>query len=351
MKKFIVASTLLTLAAFGTGCSQSASFSLLPSESNFQQAGLTKNKIDILWVVDNSGSMDSSQQNLAANIQSFMTQFNARGYDYQMAVTTTDAYKEYFGAGQAQSKFRDGTDQTSHTGVFIVDRNTPDLVNTLTTNAMQGIYGSGDERAFQSFKAALNNPMNAGFPRAGAFLAIIVLSDEDDFSTDNSSATTDYNNPALHTIDSYVSYLDGLTGATADTRVQKYSVNAISIMDQQCLATLNAQTAGRKIGVRMQQLATATNGLVGDLCGDFGATLATMSAYILNAVTEFFLDREPDVATLRVYVEGHLAPAIADPSGDGYMYHADRNSISFHGTWVPGASDSVTVKFEPKSIM
>src|SRR4051812_14519560 len=112
MKKLIVASTLLTLAAFGTGCSQSASFSLLPSESNFQQAGLTKNKIDILWVVDNSGSMDSSQQNLAANIQSFVTQFNSRGYDYQMAVTTTDAYKEYFGAGQAQSKFRDGTDQT-----------------------------------------------------------------------------------------------------------------------------------------------------------------------------------------------------------------------------------------------
>ncbi|HVK62543.1 MAG TPA: hypothetical protein VM432_13375 [Bdellovibrionales bacterium] len=339
--------------ALMTGCgSNSSSFSLLPSEANFEQAALTKNKIDILWVVDNSGSMDSSQQALATNIARFIELFNKRGFDYSMAVSTSDAYKELFGAGQNQSRFKDGTDSTSHTGYHVVTRNTPNLVSTFSTNVLQGIMGSGDERAFQSIKQALENPDNAAvFPRPGAFLAVIILSDEDDYSHDGSNSIAgDYSNPGLHSIASYVSYLDGLTGADASTRAQKYSVNSIAILDQQCLDTLNAETPGRRIGIRYVELAEATNGIVGDLCGNFGQTLADISAYILNAVTEFFLDREPNVSTIRAYIDGKRVPRIESPSGDGFIYHADRNSITFHGKWQPQASQDVKVTFDPTSI-
>src|SRR5438309_5556876 len=50
--------------------------------------------IDVLWVVDDSGSMAPRQENLAKNLQSFMDVFVKSGIDYRIAVTTTDIFKE-----------------------------------------------------------------------------------------------------------------------------------------------------------------------------------------------------------------------------------------------------------------
>src|SRR6185503_15155126 len=44
---------------------------------------------DILFVVDNSGSMADEQENLAANFEAFITQIAGAG-DYQIMVATTD---------------------------------------------------------------------------------------------------------------------------------------------------------------------------------------------------------------------------------------------------------------------
>jgi hypothetical protein len=43
-------------------------------------------------------------------------------------------------------------------------------------------------------------------------------------------------------------------------------------------------------------------------------------------------------------------PAITDPNGSGYMYNADDNSVSFFGSFVPGAGSSISVSFDPTSI-
>jgi hypothetical protein len=126
-----------------------------------------------------------------------------------MAVTTSDAFKVLFGQPATMAKFKDGTDFTSHTGVFVVKPTTVNPVQTFVTNALQGIYGSGDERVFQSMKVALDSQLNAGFLRAGAFLSVIIVSDEDDFSWDGSTSIDgQYNNTNLHTVASYVSYLE-----------------------------------------------------------------------------------------------------------------------------------------------
>src|SRR5262249_40734277 len=124
------------------------------------------NKVDLLWVVDNSGSMDPLQANMTANFNSFINNFVSKNFDFHLAVTTSDAYLagSFWNNNPALAQFRDGVGST-HTGVFDILPSTPNLINVFVTNATQGSNGSGDERVFSSLKAALNSNLNAGFLR------------------------------------------------------------------------------------------------------------------------------------------------------------------------------------------
>lgn len=340
---------MAALALLTTACGKSASFSLLADENNFQQnSASTNGKMDILWVIDNSGSMDSSQRAVADNFARFIEKFNQKGFDYRMAVTTSDAFMDLFGKPATQSRFRDGTDKTGHSGYFIIDPNTPNVEAVFLKNIMQGIEGSGDERVFQSIERTLVNPMNAGFPRPGAFLSIIIVSDEDDFSWDGSGSIGGrYTDTRLHTVDRYVGFLDTLTGATDATRSRSYNVNSIAILDQQCLDFLNMSSAGRKIGRRYVDLSTKTNGVIASLCDDFGTTMSDISNKIIELTTQFYLNREPNPETIVIIVDDQVVP---NNPQNGFQYHADTNSITFHGSYVPGPGAIISVKFDPVSL-
>jgi len=345
----------VTYAGFASliGCGGGgSSFAILGDTNSFSQAPtVVDGKVDILWVVDNSGSMQSSQQNIADNFASFINLFNTKGIDYRMAVVTTEAYRAATGGAQTFAKFRDGTATTGYTGVFVITPTTPNLNQVFLTNILQGISGSGDERAFQSFKEGLTNSINDpfGFPRAGSFLSIIIVSDEDDFSHNGSgSIAGQYNNANLHTVDSYVSFLDTFTSSTAANRSLNYNVNSITIMDQPCLDLLNQTFTGRRIGTRYLELSDKTKGIKGSLCDDFGVTLASISNRIVQLKTAFVLNREPVPETIRVYVNGVEIPQSVD---NGWSYSAANNSITFHGSAIPSSGATINVTFDPKSVL
>jgi hypothetical protein len=331
------------------GCAKTTTFSLLPDQNTFAQnsnSTLTS-KMDILWVIDNSGSMASSQQAIMDNFQRFIEKFTAKGYDFRMAVTTTEAYKELYGSGADISKFRDGQTWAGFTGVYVIDQNTPNILDTALINLKQGVWGSGDERAFQSFKQALSNPFNAGFPRSDAFFSIIIVSDEDDFSHNGSNAIANYTDATLYSVQSYVDYLDQLTQATSATRAQKYNVNSIAVLDADCKAQLDSQIAGRRIGVRYMDISSRTGGITGSLCGDFGSTLANISTKIIELSTQFYLNRIPIPETIMVIVDGIT---ILSDALNGYVYHADTNSITFHGNAIPASGAKIAVNFDPVTL-
>src|SRR5215211_2581959 len=52
-------------------------------------------KMDVLFVIDNSGSMGQEQTNLIANFPAFITVLNNSGLDYRVAVTTTGRNYSY----------------------------------------------------------------------------------------------------------------------------------------------------------------------------------------------------------------------------------------------------------------
>lgn len=344
-----VAGIALTLGACG-----GKTFDLALDQNGFTQTSKASSvPIDILWVVDNSGSMETSQTNVANNISSFISKFRATNFDFHIAVTTSEAYQSLapFSTGDSISAFRDGTDATSHSGIFIIDKNTPDLENVFKVNIQQGISGSGDERTFESMRAALSNPANLlSFPRPGAFLAVIIMTDEEDFSYNGTSsiqqlpsgANNVITDPRLYPISDYTAFLDGLTLSTATQK--NYMVNTIAIFSEACRAQLATSFPGRRIADRHAQLVDATGGVKASLCDDFSGIMSNLTDSILELSSKFTLNRIPDPATIEVYVNGVLA------ASEGWVYNAVENSIYFKSNFIPPANSSINVRFQPTTV-
>ncbi len=355
------AMTFASAVAMLAGCAKGGgSFSTLAASADFkQEAVYVPKKIDILWVIDNSGSMKTSQENLASNFQSFISRFNQYNFDFHMAVTTTDAWEKQFNANSVKARLRDGAvlvtaQAATSSSVYIMDKNTPNLSNVFNINIRQGTLGNGDERAFESFKQTLQDPFGANllFHRSDAFLAIIVVSDEEDQSSSEVSfyegthPTTYLQNPKLYSVQSYIDYLDTYTGGTASGR--NYSVSNISVQDDACRLKLNSDgDTSRKVNVRYNQLSDATAGVKSSLCSDFGNTLQLISDSIIQLSSAFKLTREPIPETIVVTVNGASVPQDAT---NGWTYDASTMIITFHGSSVPGANASVKINFDPKSI-
>lgn len=331
-------------------------FSLASEEQSFIQSSqeVVQRKIDILWVIDNSGSMAPFQQSLAENFQEFMQTFVQKNYDFHLAVTTTDAYlaAPSFRNNPALSLLRSGNATTS-TGIPVIDNSTPDVVGTFTTNAMQGARGSGDERAFSSLRETLENPANAGFLRPDSFLAVIILSDEDDFSNPSRPERTtanaanfpdqDYSDPGMESVDSYLAYLNQKTNSKGSER--NYNVSVIGVLDETCLNQHRARTAGTVIGKRMIELASKTGGVSGSICSsNYSSVLQSIQKRILELSTEFPLKRRPRVETIRISVNGI---SLAQDSENGWTYNPSTNSIQFHGTGIPPRAASVNIIYDP----
>lgn len=353
--KQILAQYIIAFGIFSglVGCG-SNSFTLANDEAAFAQNTKSSSvPIDILWVIDNSGSMATSQQQVATNVASFINKFKQTNFDFQIAVTTTEAYLSLskFTGNSSYSRFRDGTPSTGYSGVKIITPSTPNIESVFDLNIKQGINGSADERGFESMEAALSNLDNrAEFPRPGSYLAVIFLTDEEDFSwdgtaniqLDGSGNQTPNTDPRLHSHTRYLDILDQVTNST-DTQ-KNYVVNTIAIFDEACRAQLATGFSGRRIADRYAALTDATGGVKASLCGDFSSILSNITDTILEFSSKFYLNRIPDVDTLQIFVNDVQVPA------EGWVYNATENSILFKATHIPPKDARIVVRFTPKSL-
>jgi hypothetical protein len=357
MKTLKTAHTAWVTFCLGLGlaaCDKTAdSFSLLPETNEYvQSSAYVPRKIDILWVVDNSGSMSTSQTNLANNYSSFIQRFQEKGYDFHMSVTGTDAWEKKFNSNSTKSRIRDGglvsigPNVTTKSNVFVMNPLTANLQQTFITNITLGIYGNGDERAFESIRQTLLDPWNSDFRREEAFLAVIIVSDEDDFSHSTTSLNESYNNAGLSPVSEYITFLNNFTN-TPVGGAKNYSVNAIAIWDETCRQSLNNTFTGRKIAQRYGELIDATSGVKADLCGNFGPSLELISDSILELSSRFQLNRTPNPSTIQVLVNGAV---VNQSDTNGWTYDATTNSVIFHGAAIPPADASIVINFDPVTV-
>jgi hypothetical protein len=149
-------------------------------------------KIDLVFVVDNSGSMGQEQANLTSNFPNFITTLNGfrtKGgdpLDYRVAVTTTDNSTD-------RGAFRRTGANGCNPGPTRpwLERNDANLSQAFSCRANVGTSGSSSEVGLECMKQALTTRMTDGtnkangqdFLRQDALLAFIIITDEDESSS------------------------------------------------------------------------------------------------------------------------------------------------------------------------
>jgi len=173
---------------------------------------------DILFVIDNSGSMAEEQAKVAEQLRNFVDLLASGPVenDFQVGVVTTGVtmYLQMgCGGGELalqeaegeQGRLQLGKDET---GVAlgsserkILASSDSDLVEQFELLVGQGVRGLGQEMGLEAMKRALSEPListaldsdpagNDGFLRRGSRLLVVIVSDEDDCSTEDAEAVT-----------------------------------------------------------------------------------------------------------------------------------------------------------------
>ncbi|MCK6503331.1 choice-of-anchor D domain-containing protein [Myxococcota bacterium] len=257
--------------------------------------------LDVLWVVDNSGSMSDDLRTVSANFESFITVFTELDADWQVAVITTDM---------------DNPTDSGRIEGPIISAATADPVAEFIAQVDQGSSGSGTEQGFSAVMAALTDPLlsgtNAGIMRADAALAVVVISDEDDSSFTGAD-----------------SFSTWFTGLKADDDWTTFS----AICEDFFISCY-------KYG----EAADTTGGIVGDIAStDYITVLEDISMTSAGLTVSFDLEQVPsDLARMSVVVAG---TAVDQDITDGWTYDSRDNAVIFHGDSIPAPGESGVISY------
>ena len=264
--------------------------------------------VDILWVMDNSGTMSEEQENLVANLSSFVDVLDGFGADWQAGVITTAA---------------DGDDGGTIVGPIL----SPYLADVATSFAEQvdvGVTGDITEKGLRAIQLATSEALlsttNADLLRSAADLAVVVLSDEDDHSDGDTS--------------DYVDHLDALKGAGR--------ARLSAVVGQRPAGCASPYAAADAVE-RYLVVSEATGGVQDSICrADFTDTMKALALNALGLTDTFPLRMVPEPETIEVRLEGVL---LYERPENGWQYDAGLNAIVLDGYAIPGPGAGIEVRY------
>ncbi len=305
-------------------------------------------QVDVLFVVDNSGSMSEEQDNLAKNFGTFVQIADLWQNNYHIGTVTTDM-DDSKQSGKLMEK----------SGVRVVTPKTANGQQILLSMVKQGTNGSGDEQGLAAAEAALTLPnvydsgkkcsadadcksdggfcvpdaedpatkkcggTNRTFLRKAAGLEVVILSDEED----GSAADINY----------YTNFLFSIKGFANKGLFHLHAI--VGDANSGCKGGGGDAAAGD----RYIAVAKATGGKIGSICStSFAQVLKDIGNVAFGLAQQFFLSRTPEESTIVVKVKGQIC------AKGSYQYDAASNSVIFPegSPCMPLKGDSVSVYYK-----
>jgi hypothetical protein len=156
----------------------------------------TCRRMDLLFVIDDSSSMQEEQDDLAVEFPMFADILNhhlvdGELIDYRAAITTVGVTATYSFLPEPPPGFPNLYGQTGDDGKLHqtcgmprpwLERTDPAMVETFSCAALVGTDGPSIEMPLRAAELALLDATNPGFVRDDALLGIIIITDGDDCS-------------------------------------------------------------------------------------------------------------------------------------------------------------------------
>ncbi len=322
---------LISIALFVTGCEGSSQklrpFSQVVVEKTDDTVEVTLSAmVDLLFVVDGSGSMGSHQENILANFDAFLNELSkARYLDYRVAVTIA-------GCTRDRGAFPHYQSGVCHAGVlhspvagpgpYFVERTDPDALTKIKERLHVGIRNDAVETFFGPVLSALTAPvkdrdMNRGFLRKGSYFVPIFVTDTDD--------QTPAGVNSLLSPEDFHRQLSAIVGHP--DRILAYSAHIPSELGAtpaECPRDPTGQHRGAP--VRIEEFLDLANGSFFNICSPhFGKELVQVAQDIVDQIEPaIFLDDRPYPPSIQLSVGGKEIP---NDFVKGWAYDPVRNAI------------------------
>ncbi len=316
---------------------------------NFTQAA--RSKIDVLWVIDNSASMEEYQDKLSINIGTFLDQISTWNADLQMAVTSTDMCTELRPKDLTQVMCPDKARTTAGlrgkiAGNTVISGVDGDARFKFSELVKLGTGGSSFEHGLSAAKKSVELSLagdNFGLVREHSFLAVVLVSDEEDdgvgLSRVDEKGTnwttlgrTRYNFSAKN----LVSYLSSVKPDG------QFSVSSIvNFVPQMHRGRGRSILKKHEVGAEQLSASTLSGGFKLDIASDDWATgLSNLADNFSNQLSSFKLSIVPAPQTpIEVSVNGQVM-------NGGWSYIEDRQSIVFESGHIPVFDSHIEVSYQ-----
>lgn len=248
--------------------------------------------VDILWVIDTSGSMNVHDANLLLGIEAMLNALPPSGW--RLAMTSNDPAKA---AVEAQFPLVPGDDIADAEDMY---------------TAMQ--RGHREEGFDAAYEYIVNNPYASTWMRSDAALLVVFVSDEEEQSDDHFPIVQDF-------IDWYSTQRGG----------SAYLSSIINLDPAVSLCSSNTHNTGD----RYEEATLHFSGIIVDICSTDWSAGVTDASVQVEPHEEWPLSYPAIESTIRVFIDGQL--------NWDWTYDAASNSVVF--TVIPGGGQHVEIGY------
>ena len=274
---------------------------------------VTVPSVDVLFVIDNSCSMEEEQAALAQNFAFFIDYFLGSDLDYHVGVLST-GWDDAADRGKLRQA---GTYRW-------IDESVTDPETVFRTMSIMGTGGPSEEKGRAQVYGAielLGEHTNKGFYRDDAALAVVVVSDEDDASGNSPIGKG-----------AFVSWL-------RDLKEDPSQVSFSSIVGTDACPDIAH-------GTDYLDVTAAVGGIDFPICNrDWSQVLEDLGVQAAGLKREFYLSEVPVDGTLSVWIQDGDDKTPYD-FGIDYVYSRSRNSVVFID-FVPEPLTEIYVSYQP----